>query len=187
MSNLSVSIGGGQPIPNAQVNLVRQQADPSQAEKTLATKKDGLDTIGFMAAKGIDYIITGKGLNAKPGDTVFIEGKAVGVVDFVEQEDNSFSEGFDTGMKTNLGGLEKSVAGAPFSLAAGLFKGAQAAVNSNLSRDNQVVDSVSKGPALKAGEFKPEVEAQGRGQQAIIDAEDDLIKEASARRIMDGG
>lgn len=182
MSDLSVSIGGKQPLSNAQVRIVRQDAE-SRVQSTLQDQKDGLDTIGFRS-EGIDYLITGAGLDAKMGDTVQVEGKAVGTVSFVEQEANTFAEGFKAGINTKLAGLEHSVAGAPFQVANGLYKGLEAMLPA--SDKSKALDSLTQGPALKKGEFNPKVEANDREQFAITEAEDQLIRDARNRRIAEG-
>lgn len=143
MSNFNLSVGG-QPLQNYQLNQVKDGVSLEEAKQVLEAEKDGYDTLG-VHIEGVDYLISGQGLNAKAGDEVMLEGEAVGKVAFVEQEDNTFAEGFKTGMSTKMGGLEKSVAGAPFSLAAGVAKGTAAAAKGT---SEDTLKKVTQGPPI---------------------------------------
>ncbi len=156
MSDFKISVGG-KPIDNYSIRPLRQGTDLLQAESHLKEHRDGLDSLG-VRIDGQDYLITGRGLRAHPGDLVSVEtGQAVGRVEFVEQEDNTFGEGVVAGFKTKIAGLEHSVAALPVLSTVALVKGTAAAVRGARATEEQVKQLTSGEPlTLKALEdFSP--------------------------------
>jgi hypothetical protein len=156
MSDFKISVGG-QAVENYQLRQVRNDKSMLDVEQHLKENPDGYDTIGIKI-NDQDYLIVGKGLKANPGDPVFVEGQAAGKVEFVENEDNTFKEGFKAGLKTKMAGLEQSVAGAPFLLGAATAKGAVAAARGNKAHE-QEIEKVTEGPPLTRQLLEEAVEA----------------------------
>lgn len=145
MSDFKISVGG-KPIENYQLRQVRNDKSLLEVEQHLKDHPDGYDTIGIKI-EDQDYLIVGKGLKANPGDPVMVEGQASGSVAFVENEDNTFKEGLKAGFKTDLKGLEHSVAGAPFLLGAAAVKGTAAAIRGAKAHEAEI-EKVTEGPPL---------------------------------------
>ena len=151
MSDFKISVSG-KPLENYSMRPLRQGTDLLQAESHLKEHRDGLDTLG-VKVEGQDFLITGRGLQAHPGDLVSIEeGQAVGRIAFVEQEDNTFKEGVVAGFKTKIAGLEHSVAALPVLSAVALVKGTVAAVRGARATEEQV-QQVTEGEPLKSGQL----------------------------------
>lgn len=145
MGNLSIGINGQQ-YSNLELRQVKEGVSLKEAQQTLAQQKDGLDAVG-VNIEGIDYLITGTGINAKEGDAITIEGHAAGKVAFVENEDNTFGEGWQKGLRKKMGGLEKSVGGAGFVLQNGLIEGVGASIK-GMRANTQTIESLTQGPAI---------------------------------------
>lgn len=147
MGNLSISING-QSLPYQELRQVKQGMNMEQAEEVLSAHKDGLDTIG-ITVDDTHYLITGKGLHAKAGDDVMIEGQAAGKVAFVEEEENTFGEGFKKGMvpPKGLEALEYAVMSPTLPVARGLVRGTIAAVH-GWTANTKTVEKVTDGPNI---------------------------------------
>lgn len=87
---------------NLDLHQVKEGVSLEEAQAVLEAQKDGLDTLG-VEIDGEKYLITGKGIQADVLDAVEIEGQAAGKVAFVEQENNTFSEGFQAARPYTLG------------------------------------------------------------------------------------
>ena len=147
MGDLNISINGHQ-LQNVQLRQVKDKLNLEQAEVVLTAQKDGLDTIG-VTIEDVDYLITGKGLDAKMGDTVMIEGQAAGQIAFVENEENTFVEGFKAGMKPvkGLEALEFSLMSPALPASRGLVRGSVAAIRGWTAND-KVIEQVTQGPPI---------------------------------------
>ncbi|MBT9546860.1 MAG: hypothetical protein IV090_15840 [Candidatus Sericytochromatia bacterium] len=156
MSDFKISVAG-QALENYQLRQVRSDKSLLEVEQHLKDNPDGFDTIGIKI-EDQDYLIIGKGLKAHAGDPVTVEGKASGSVAFVENEENSFGEGFKAGLKTKMMGLEYSVAGAPFLIGEGLIKGTKAAIRSGQAHEKEI-EKVTEGPPLTRKMFEDAAEA----------------------------
>ena len=148
MANLSISVNG-QKLDYTQLRQVKDGMNLQQAQEVLACQKDGLDTIG-ITIDDTHYLITGKGLQAKAGDEVMIEGNAAGKVDFVEEEENTFGEGFKAGMKPAKGfeALEYAMMSPTIPAARGLVRGTVAAIRGWRADEEKAVAKVSQGPNI---------------------------------------
>lgn len=145
MSDFKISIGG-KALENYQLRPVKEGKSLLQAEQHLKDHADGLDTLG-VKIDGQDYLIVGKGLKGQPGDLVELEGQAVGRVEFVEEEQNTFKEGMIAGFKTKIAGLEHSVAAAPVLVGVAAVKGTAAAIRGAKAHEEEV-KTVTEGPPL---------------------------------------
>jgi hypothetical protein len=147
MGNLSISVNN-QPLRNVELRQVKDDMSLKEAEAVLKAQKDGLDTIG-ITIEDVNYIITGKGIDARPGDTILIEGQAAGKIDFVEQEENTFGEGFEAGRKPvkGLEGLEQGIMAGMLPLQQGLVRGTIASVR-GLTANDKAVEQVTQGPPI---------------------------------------
>lgn len=157
MGDFSVSVNGKQ-WNDVKIRQVKADASKEDIQNILKAEKDGYDSVG-VNIEGVDYLLYGqanKDLKINPGDLVTVqlsgeandpEGQALGRVAFVEQESNTFAEGFKNGFKTKIAGIEHSVAGAPFLMTAALIKGTAAAIKGNKATDS-VIEKVTEGPEI---------------------------------------
>jgi len=114
------------------VKSLKEDVSLKDAEQRLKYSGDGFDTIG-MEIDGKDYLAYGKGLSAKPGDKVNVNGKA-GQVKFFEDEDNSFSEGIKS---LSPGGVVRAVlvSGSLIGFSAGAHAGGGAAIAAGYGKE----------------------------------------------------
>lgn len=157
MGDFSVSVNGKQ-WNDVKIRQVKTDTAKEDIQNILKAEKDGYDSVG-VNVDGVDYLLYGqanKDLKINPGDLVTIklkgdadepEGQALGRVAFVEQESNTFAEGFKAGFKTKIAGIEHSVAGAPFLMTAALIKGTTAALKGHNATDSQI-EKVTEGPEI---------------------------------------
>ncbi|PIW45489.1 hypothetical protein COW20_20395 [bacterium (Candidatus Blackallbacteria) CG13_big_fil_rev_8_21_14_2_50_49_14] len=145
MSDFKISVGGN-PLENYQIRQIKNDKTMMQVEQHLKENPDGYDSMG-VKIDGQDYLIVGKGLKANAGDSVEIEGQAMGRVEFVEEENNTFAEGLKAGFKTKMAGLEHSVAGGPLVLGAAAVKGTAAAIRGAKAHEKEI-EAVTEGPPL---------------------------------------
>lgn len=148
----------GKEQPDLELRQLKDGVSLQEAQAALEADKDGLDTIG-LEIEGVNYLLTGKGIDADVMDQVQVEGQAAGTVAFVEQEHNTFREGWKAGTeKANKWGLQYSVAAAPAVAMAGLAGGA-VAVGRGMTAKTHVVESLTDGPAITPKLMHEAVEA----------------------------
>lgn len=137
----------GKEHKNLELRQVKEGLSLEEAQSVLKSEKDGLDTIG-LEIDGVNYLISGTGIEADVWDTVEIEGQASGTVAFVEQENNAFREGFKSGLKKmSKIGIQYSVAAAPAMAISGLAGGA-IAVGRGMTAKTDVLEKITDGPVI---------------------------------------
>lgn len=129
--NFNISVNE-QKIKVEGLKELKEGVSLKDAEQRLKYSGDGFDTIG-LEIDGKDFLAYGKGLSAKPGDQVKVNGQ-VGQVKFFEDDDNSFSEGIKS---LSPGGVARAVlvSGSLIGFSAGAHAGGGAAIAAGYGKE----------------------------------------------------